>query len=97
VPFLLEPVAAKLPFRAISVLPITEMERLTGFFSRRDVIATLTVVPLTYLYWQDLVESLDGSYKIAALIVVAAWVGIATDLNEHMTGQPEGGAHHHHD
>ena len=73
------------------------MDRIVTFFSRRDVIATLTVVPATYFYWGDLVESLEGSRWIAALIVVGAWVGIAVDLNEHMTGQPEGaGGHHHH-
>lgn len=70
------------------------MDRIVAFFSRREVIATLTVVPLTYFYWGALVESLE-SKPIAVLIVVGAWVGIATDLNEHMTGQPE--APHHHD
>ena len=71
---------------------------LWSFFGRRDVIATLTVVPLTYLYWNDLVESLDGNVYIASLIVVGGWFGIAIDLNEHMVGQPESGDHHdHHD
>ena len=71
--------------------------RLISILTRRDVLATLTVVPLTYYYWCTLVESLDGSKTIATLIVVGAWVGIAVDLNEHMTGQPETPHHHHHD
>jgi len=62
---------------------------------RREVTATITVVPLTWYYWRDLVASLDDNRYLAGLIVVGAWCGIAVDLNEHMVGQPE--APHDHD
>jgi len=67
-----------------------------SFLGQREVIATLTVVPAVYFYWKDLVESLEGNVFVACLIVVGAWFGIAIDLNEHMTGQPESD-HDHHD
>jgi Co/Zn/Cd efflux system component len=77
----------------------SNMSRLTTSFwrilERREVIATLTVVPATYWCWTDLVVSLGGNQYIASLIVVGAWFGIAVDLNENMVGQPEGGDHHH--
>ena len=72
------------------------MDKITAFFSRREVLATLTMVPIIYFYWEALVESLEGSTAKAALIVSFFWVGIAVDLSEHMTGQPGGGDHHHH-
>ena len=70
-------------------------QKLLNLGSRRDVIATLTVIPLTCWYWNDLLDSLDGNKTIASLIVIGAWFGIAVDLNEHMVGQPE--APHDHD
>ena len=65
------------------------MSQFWSFLGRRDVIATLTVVPSAWFYWQDLVDSLEGNRGVACLIVVGAWFGIAVDLNEHMVGQPE--------
>jgi len=74
-------------------------KKVMDVLSRREVLATLTVVPATYWYWNDLVASLDGSKWTASIIVVSAWVGIAVDVNEHMVGQPGGGGggHDHHD
>ena len=78
-------------------LPCYSMNDIVSFLSRREVIATVVVPPVAYWYWNPLVESLDNSVPMAVLIVVCAWVGIATDLNKHMTGQPEAAHHHHHD
>jgi hypothetical protein len=71
------------------------MDRVVSFFSRREIMATVTVLPLSYWYWGRLVESLEGSTFKAVLIVLCAWVGMAVDLNEHMVGQPEAGGGHH--
>ena len=72
------------------------MDKITDFFSRREVLATLTMVPIIYFYWEALVESLDGSTFKAVLIVAFFWMGIAIDVSQHMTGQPGGHDHHHH-
>jgi hypothetical protein len=54
----------------------------------RFAACTLLMVPLTYYYWEPLVESLDGSKPLAVLIVLLAWACGSIDLNEHMVGQP---------
>ena len=71
------------------------MDKLSDFFSRREVLATLTMVPAVYFYWEALVESLEGSTFKAVLIVAFFWLGIAVDISQHMTGQPGGHDHHH--
>ena len=69
---------------------------MSKFLGQRPVIATLTVVVLSYFYWNALVESLHGSLSKAVFVVICAWVAMAVDLNEHMVGQPEATNHHHH-
>jgi hypothetical protein len=54
----------------------------------RFVACTLLMIPLTYYFWEQLVESLDGSKPLAGLIVLLAWACGSIDLNEHMVGQP---------
>lgn len=75
---------------------MTSTSSILSFLQRREILATLTVAPLSYWYWTNLLESLDGNICVALLIIVGGWFSIAIDLNEHMIGQPEGD-HDHHD
>jgi RsiW-degrading membrane proteinase PrsW (M82 family) len=54
---------------------------------RRVVIWTCIVVLLTFIYWNALVNSLNGSIVKAGLVVVFAWTVGSIDVNE-MVGQP---------
>ena len=53
----------------------TSLTKLSNILSRREVLATLTVVPVVYFYWSDLLDSLDGNRAVASLIVIGAWFG----------------------
>jgi hypothetical protein len=71
-----------------------QAQQLGKVLQRREVMATLLVVPTVYFYFGDLVTSLDGSLVKATLIVLFFWVAMAVDVSQHMTGQPEAGHHH---
>lgn len=53
----------------------------------RLVLAVFVVTPLVYIYWNDLLSSLDGSLFKAVLIVMCAYAGTLIDLND-LSGQP---------
>ena len=53
----------------------------------RIALAVFVVTPLVYLYWGDLLSSLDGSLSKAVLIVICAYGGTLIDLND-LSGQP---------
>jgi hypothetical protein len=74
---------------------VAMIQQVGKVLQRREVFATLLVVPAVYFYFGDLVASLDGSLFKAALIVLFFWVAMAVDVSQHMTGQPD--ADHHHD
>jgi hypothetical protein len=55
--------------------------------SRRAVLWTLVVAFLTFRFWNELVQSLDGSAFKATLVILLAWACGSIDVHD-MVGQP---------
>eukprot|EP00592_Proboscia_alata_P010224 CAMPEP_0194362122 /NCGR_PEP_ID=MMETSP0174-20130528/9800_1 /TAXON_ID=216777 /ORGANISM="Proboscia alata, Strain PI-D3" /LENGTH=74 /DNA_ID=CAMNT_0039134747 /DNA_START=123 /DNA_END=347 /DNA_ORIENTATION=+ len=65
--------------------------------NNRVIVTFLIAIPALYFYWDTLLDQMNGDIMKASLVVMMGIAAGCIDLNENMTGQPEGAFHDHDD